>query len=615
MTKDTKTELTKLTESFCGKKYSCRREIDEFQRRYLEKAASSGNIEAMLLLGDDSQEHTELWYTKAAEAGNTTAMLKLGAYVLKCRTDYTAAIEWYRKALRLGDARAAAHIGDMYFLYGESMLEEQPKEKAVRWYKKGAQAKDWLSMIRLGDAYYYGEGIPQCYTTAMDCYQQALALAETVPYAQYLKDRNLDVPDWDEIPLEQKIATMYRQGLGVQKDYCKAMDWLMKSLHAQEDEWMSREQAEENRDWPQLIRIGGWYDTVLGDYDTAKELYQEAMECSGMFQCHMAEEIGNAYKYGKGWVEPQYAKAVGWYLIALAAIDAAVEEDHSMASRLAPYREMTYRELAELYYDGDTTLKQDYSQSVQWLFQWEALSHKPETMRCIAIMYNNGWGVEKSYDTAKEWYEKECQAIRDRYSPSDSEWETKMANRDIARRLIDIGSMYEVGEYVEKDAEKAEEWFAKAAELGRDDAVLAIAEMYKQGDGVPQHFRNAVSWYAKLPDSPGVALRKGDMYYEGDDTLEKDDRKACEYYETALAELETYYINASVHYVFKRLGNLYYDSSTVVPDYDKAIAYYLKLPYIPEDVSLNLAAMYEAKGNRQEAERWRRYYKTIHLDD
>lgn len=613
MNKDTRTELTKLTEAFCGKNYGCRREIDEFQMRYLEKEAASGNIEAMLLLGEYSREDTEMWYTKAAEAGNTTAMIKLGDYLLEYQSEYKAVMEWYMKALNLGDIRAAAHIGDMYFRCGEAMLEEQPKEKAVRWYQKGAQAQDWLAMIRLGDAYYYGEGIPQYYAEAMHWYQQAVALMETMPYAQYIEDRKLDIHDWDEIPLEQKIATMYRQGLGVQKDYCKAMDWLMKSLNAQEDEWMSIEQAEEKRDWSQLIHIGGWYDTVMDNYDMAKELYREAMNFSGISPCNVAEEIGNAYKYGKGWVDPQFDKALEWYLVALESIDKATEE-YGVASRFNRCRETIYRELAELYYDGDATVKQDYQQSVLWLFKLEVLTHRTDTMRCLAIMYNNGWGVEKSYDTAKEWYEKECQAIRDMYSPSESEWGREIANRDVVRRLIDIGSMYEIGEYVEKDSEKADEWFAKAAELGEGDAVLAIAEMYKSGETIPKDFQKALSWYAKLPDSPGVNLRKGDMYYEGDDTLEKDDRRACEYYEALLEDLDAYGIDESIQYVFKRLGNLYYNSRIVLPDYDKAIAYYLKLPYIPEDASLNLAAMYETKGNRQESGRWRRYYKMIHLD-
>lgn len=237
MNKDTRTELTKLIESFCGKNYGCRREIDEFQMRYLEKEAAAGNIEAMLVLGEYFREDTEMWYTKAAETGNTTAMLKLGDYLLEYRSDYKAVMEWYMKALNLGDIRAAAHIGDMYFRCGEAMLEEQPKEKAVRWYRKGAQAQEWLAMIRLGDAYYYGEGVSQHYAKAMHWYQQAIALAETMPYARYIEDRKLDLHDWDGTPLEQKIATMYRQGLGVQKD---AMDWLMDSLNAQEDEWMSK---------------------------------------------------------------------------------------------------------------------------------------------------------------------------------------------------------------------------------------------------------------------------------------------------------------------------------------------------------------------------------------
>lgn len=612
MNKDTRTELTKLTEFFCGKDYGWRREIDEFQTRYLEKEAASGNIEAMLLLGDYLRKDTELWYTKAAEAGNTTAMLKLGNYLLERRDiavpAYKVVIDWYMKALHLGDMRAAAHIGDMYFRCGESMLEEQPKEKAVRWYKKGAQAKDWLAMIRLGDAYYYGDGVPLCYTEAMSWYKQAISLAQTMPYTQYVEDRKLDFRDWDDVPVEQKIATMYRQGLGVQKDYHKAMQWLMKSLKEKTDEWMSIEQAEKKRDWSKLVHIGGWYDAVMDNYDMAKKIYRKAMQFGGMSPCSAAEEIGTAYKYGKGWADSHYAKALEWYQIALDSIN-----QYGTSFPFERNKETIYWEIADIYATGDATVKQDYQKSLLWLFKLEALSHKPETMRCIGIMYNNGWGVEKRYDTAKEWYEMECQAIRNTHLPSYGGIDS--ADSDVASRMIDIGSMYEAGEYVEQDSEKAEEWFSKASELGHDDAVLTIAEMYKNGDLIPQNFHKALSWYAKLPDSPGVELCKGDMYYEGDAVLKKDDRKACSYYEAFLADLEEYVIADSIKYVFKRLGNLYFNSDTVAHDYDKAIAYYLQLPYIPEDVSLNLAVMYEAKGDQQEAEAWRRYYQTLHFAD
>lgn len=102
MNKDTRTELTKLTEAFCGKNYGCRREIDEFQICYLEKEGESGSIEVMLALGNYLRKDTEMWYTKAVEASNTMAMLKLGDvyyYDKGVSQHYAEAMHWLMKSL------------------------------------------------------------------------------------------------------------------------------------------------------------------------------------------------------------------------------------------------------------------------------------------------------------------------------------------------------------------------------------------------------------------------------------------------------------------------------------------------------------------------------------
>jgi TPR repeat protein len=51
------------------------------------------------------------------------------------------------------------------------------------------------------------------------------------------------------------------------------------------------------------------------------------------------------------------------------------------------------------------------------------------------------------------------------------------------------------GECVEKDSAKAVEWFQKAAEQGLQGSLTTLAMMYEQGEGVPQDKEKAKELY------------------------------------------------------------------------------------------------------------------------
>ena len=73
----------------------------------------------------------------------------------------------------------------------------------------------------------------------------------------------------------------------------------------------------------------------------------------------------------------------------------------------------------------------------------------------LGFMYQNGTGIEQSYEKAVEWY-------------------LKAAEQGFACAQCNLGCMYENGRGVEQSFEKAREWYEKAAEQEYEDAIKAL---------------------------------------------------------------------------------------------------------------------------------------------
>ncbi len=61
--------------------------------------------------------------------------------------------------------------------------------------------------------------------------------------------------------------------------------------------------------------------------------------------------------------------------------------------------------------------------------------------------------------------------------------------------------MYEKGQGVRQDYQKAAEWFEKAAAKGLAQAQFNLGVMYHNGEGVRQNYQTAREWYGKACDN------------------------------------------------------------------------------------------------------------------
>ena len=102
------------------------------------------------------------------------------------------------------------------------------------------------------------------------------------------------------------------------------------------------------------------------------------------------------------------------------------------------------------------------------------------------------------------------------YATALEEW-LPVAEQGHADAQYNLGSMYDEGQGVPRDAAEAAKWHRKAAVQGHADAQLSLALMYSYGDGVPQDYTKAAKWY-RLAAEQGRARAQyilGIMYVKG----------------------------------------------------------------------------------------------------
>jgi TPR repeat protein len=93
-------------------------------------------------------------------------------------------------------------------------------------------------------------------------------------------------------------------------------------------------------------------------------------------------------------------------------------------------------------------------------------------MTILGVLYDNGQGVAQDYNKASEWYEKAA------------------AKGDVTA-MTNLGVLYANGRGVAQDYSKAREWFEKGAAKGQTTAMTNLGMLYDNGRGVAQDHSKA----------------------------------------------------------------------------------------------------------------------------
>ncbi|ROO29433.1 SH3 domain-containing protein [Salinisphaera orenii] len=106
----------------------------------------------------------------------------------------------------------------------------------------------------------------------------------------------------------------------------------------------------------------------------------------------------------------------------------------------------------------------------------------------MGVLYDGGYGVERNYETAMEWYRR-------------------AAEQEYAKAEHNLGIMYQEGHGTEADPDRAAEWFRRAAEHGEPAAQNNLAVMYVRGQGVPRDLGQAAKWAARAAEAGNESAR------------------------------------------------------------------------------------------------------------
>ncbi|MBT4378061.1 MAG: sel1 repeat family protein [Gammaproteobacteria bacterium] len=151
------------------------------------------------------------------------------------------AIEWYERAIELGEASAFAGLGEIYMTRPDLI----DKPKAIRLFKKGAQLGDPNGMRQLGLAHLMGHGVTKDGVVAISWFRKAIKLNNSQAivnlgrmYASgegVTRDFNeafrlmQEAAARDQTDAMNYLADAYSRGVGVPVDRKQALVWVTKA--------------------------------------------------------------------------------------------------------------------------------------------------------------------------------------------------------------------------------------------------------------------------------------------------------------------------------------------------------------------------------------------------
>jgi len=196
-----------------------------------------------------------------------------------------------------------------------------------------------------------------------------------------------------------------------------------------------------------------------------------------------------------------------------------------------------------------TNARRYFDLSIDLLLQ-DADQGDSEAFCDLAFMYNVGDGVTIDREKAYRYYQKAAETGYD-------------------RGQYNLGFMYSNGLGVERDKKMAAKWYRLAAEQGHTWAQNNLGLLYDTGEGVESNKEIAVYWYRMSADQHHASAQNNmGLMYEKGEGVKKDLDRAVQYYKLAAENG-----NASAHY---NLGRFYDKGDGVKQDRDLAIQYFFE---------------------------------------
>lgn len=383
---------------------------------------------------------------------------------------YAAALKLWKPLAQAGNGRAQYDVGEMY-LFGVGVSRD-PAE-AVKWFRRAAQNHDQFAGTALGSMYELGFGVERSPQTAIEWFHRGAVAGDAL--AQYA------------------LGGIYREGLGVPKNASLAAKWIRKAAK------QGYVIAQANLGL--MYKVG---DEVAKNGPMAARWFHRA-----------AAQVKKPKYFDRGVFRLLGAIAPGKLKKLRSAHHRDILRDIAASEAM----------LGSMYEHGIGVPK-SRQLSVSWYRKAATLGLVPAQI-WVAYAYQQGNGVRRDFHTALKWYRK---AAENKTPPKDylavlsseydvtppKAWRTNLSDARARRAKVraiaqeQLGYMYEHGEGVSPDYEKAFMWYRKAAAAGSSVAQTHLGYMYQHGEGVHTNLQTARMWYRKAAAQSGSCPKAGE---------------------------------------------------------------------------------------------------------
>jgi TPR repeat protein len=347
------------------------------------------------------------WYVKAARQGNAQAQYRIGwacfNYDRSEENRATTAVKWFTRAAGQGHLNAQNILGHMY---QQGKKVEKDEVKAVEWLSKAAEGGHPCGQYSLGMMYLFSKMVKKDVNKAVEWFTKAAEQG-------YLNAQNI-------------LGYMYQRGEKVEKDEVKAVEWLSK--------------AAEGGHARAQYSLGMMYlfsEMVKKDVNKAVEWFTKAAEQGEINAQHC---LGCLYHKGDG-IDQDEAKGIEWLRI-------AAKRGHSRAQNSVG--------IIYLYGKGK---KKNGAKALEWFLK-SSKGGNPRAQYNLGVVYWYGKGVDKDEKRAIEWY-------------------TKAGEQGNTDAHYMLGKIYYEGRSVEKDEIKGIKWFIKGAAQGHKNSQTYLKNIFK----------------------------------------------------------------------------------------------------------------------------------------
>lgn len=456
-----------------------------------------------------SDDQYKEWMGKASDQGYVPAQLELGN-ILFAEGDVQGAMILYQSAANKGNNDARLKLAMC------TASDDSVRMKVKQIFMKMSESGRPIDLFKCAD---YLLKIAWTQEDKRDAFEMFLKSAESYPQAMY------------------QVAIMYRDGVGVARDYRKMEEHLLRASdlgHVQsiyllaETYRLGKIVPRDEKAAFELYLKGAGFGNAACQYQVAV-MYRDGTGCTAdhseserwfesysyssiAWNCMQAADWAKAYDFEKGGIAGIYSKASDCG-IAPAAWNVSIltGDVHNLAHLAQGVNVDAVLRYANYLYD----VMADYPVALEYYRKASNLGSVFAMVRA-GDMYRDGRGTDQDLECAMGYYSMAAdygntgaigsilnlcvvKAVTDDEAHSrvlsQLECIAKHSNADAAKRL---GNLYYDGVGMETDYSKAMCWYGIASNLGDVWSTIRLAEMYRDGKGVGRDVRKSIEFFKKV---------------------------------------------------------------------------------------------------------------------